>query len=533
MLATDTSNTSIADTLQSIVGPAHVLTSAEDREFYGMDVYRSLALPMAVVQPGSVEELSQVVKAATDAGISVVPRGGGASYTDGYLPMLESSITVDTSRLNKIVEINATDMYAVVECGVTWAELDAELKKQGLRAPFWGPFSGLKATIGGSTSQGSLSMGTGAYGTSSESVLSMEVVLANGEIIQTGALAAHNGKPFFRSYGPDLTGLFTCDAGALGVKARISLRLIKRPPFKATCSFGFEDYDAMTQCLAAVARENLADINWGLDPALQSGQLARTSAADARRAAFAVFKNSRNVFEGAWRLLKLAVAGKRFFDRYPYSAHFVVDGPAKAVPAAKANLLRKIASQYGAEIANTAPTVIAAMPFIPLYPILGPRGERWVPQHGIMPFSKMKEIGEKLKAFYAKHQARMDALTVYPGTMFMTVSTHAFLIEPVFYWQDERSAYHKRYLPQDYLDTLPEYPANPQARELVAELREGIIELFREVGAIHMQAGKTYPYLRVRQPTAKQALEDIKRSLDPNTLMNPGALDGLNVDNKG
>ncbi len=533
MLATDTSNTSIVDTLQSIVGPAHVLTSAEDREFYGMDVYRSLALPMAVVQPGSVEELSQIVKAATDAGISVVPRGGGASYTDGYLPMLESSISVDTSRLNRIVEVNATDMYAVVECGVTWAELDAELKKHGLRAPFWGPFSGLKATIGGSTSQGSLSMGSGAYGTSSESVLSMEVVLANGEIIQTGALAAHNGKPFFRSYGPDLTGLFTCDAGALGVKARISLRLIKRPAFKATCSFGFEDYDAMTQCLAAVARENLADINWGLDPALQSGQLARTSAADARRAAFAVFKNSRNVFEGAWRLLKLAVAGKRFFDRYPYSAHFVVDGPAKAVPAAKANLVRKIAGQYGAEIANTAPTVIAAMPFIPLYPILGPQGERWVPQHGIMPFSKMKEIGEKLKAFYAKHQERMDALTVYPGTMFMTVSTHAFLIEPVFYWQDERSAYHKRYLPQDYLDTLPEYPANPKARELVAELREGIIELFREVGAIHMQAGKTYPYLRGRQPTAKQALEDIKRSLDPNTLMNPGALDGLNVDNKG
>ena len=318
----------------------------------------------------------------------------------------------------------------------------------------------------------------------------------------------------------------------MGIKARLSLRLIKRPAEVVTCSFGFDDFNAMSQGMAAVAREGLADLNWGLDPALQSGQLARTSAADARKAAFAVFKNSRNIFEGAWRLLKLAIAGKRFFGRYPYSAHFVVDGPTKAVATSKAALLRGIASQYGNEIPNTAPTVISAMPFIPLYPILGPRGERWVPQHGIMPFSKAKECGEKLQAFYAANKQRMDDLTVYPGAMFMTLSTHAFLYEPVFYWQDSRSAYHKRYLPQDYLDTLPEYPANEAARELVAELRKGVQEVLREVGAVHLQVGKSYPLLRGRDASSKQALENIKRSLDPDTLMNPGALDGLNMDGR-
>ena len=528
MLASEAQNPDLLQGLAGIVGPDHVLTSDEDREFFAMDVYRALSLPLAVVQPGTVDELCQVVAAATAAGVAVVPRGGGASYTDGYLPTTEQSITIDTGRLNRIVEINEQDMYVTVECGVTWAELDAALKEKGLRVPFWGPFSGLKATIGGSTTQGSVSMGTAAYGTSAESVLGLEVVLASGELLKTGALSAYNGSGFFRHYGPDLTGIFTNDAGAMGVKARIVLRLMKRPKYSGTCSFGFADFAAMSQGMAAVARENLADINWGLDPALQQGQLARTSAADARKAAFAVFKSSRNIFEGAWRLLKLAVAGKSFFDKHPYSAHFVVDGATPSIVNDKLAMLRESAKAHGDEIANTAPTVISAMPFLPMYPILGPKGERWVPQHGIMPFSKTAEFAEKLQALYAANRERLEKHKIYPGAMFMTISTHAFLYEPVFYWQDSRTPYHKRYLPQDYLDVLPEYPENPEAREIVAELRQAIQALFSEAGAVHLQVGKTYPYLKGRQQAAVDVLSGIKTLLDPDQRMNPGALDGLN-----
>ena len=528
MLASEAQNPDLLQSLIQIVGGDQVLTSDEDREFFAMDVYRSLSLPIAVVQPGNVEELARVIAAATESGVAIVPRGGGASYTDGYLPTTEQSIVVDTGRLNRIVEINEKDMYVTVECGVTWSELDAALREKGLRAPFWGPFSGLKATIGGSTTQGSVSMGTAAFGTSAESVLGMEVILANGEILKTGALAAHNGTGFFRHYGPDLTGLFTNDAGAMGVKARITLRLMKRPPFSGTCSFGFPSFSAMAEGMGAVARESLADINWGLDPALQQGQLARTSAADARKAAFAVFKSSRNVFEGSWRLLKLAIAGKSFFDQHPYSAHFVVDGATQSIVNSKLAVLREAAKAHGDEIANTAPTVISAMPFIPLYPILGPKGERWVPQHGIMPFSKTSEFAEKLQSLYAANKERLEKHKIYAGAMFMTVSTHAFLYEPVFYWQDSRTPYHKRYLPQDYLDMLPEYPENPEAREIVAELRQEIQDLFSDVGAVHLQIGKSYPYLKGRQPAAKDLLSGIKNLVDPGALMNPGALDGLN-----
>ena len=106
--------------LAAIVGQANVLTGDADRSFYAMDVYNQLELPLAVVQPATVDELQKAVRAITSSGVAVVPRGGGASYTDGYLPTTSNSVLVDTTRLNRIVEINATDMYVTVEPGVTW-----------------------------------------------------------------------------------------------------------------------------------------------------------------------------------------------------------------------------------------------------------------------------------------------------------------------------------------------------------------------------------------------------------------------------
>ena len=241
--------------LSAIVGPAHVLTSDTEREFYSMDVYNHLKLPLAVVQPGTVVELQQVVRTAITAGVAVVPRGGGASYTDGYLPTLTNSILLDTGRLNRIVELNAGDMYVTVEPGITWAELWQMLKAKGLRTTFWGPFSGIKATVGGSMSQNSASLGSGNYGVSADAVLAFEIVLANGEILKPGSHAAANGAPFFRWYGPDLTGLFTGDAGALGVKVRITLKLIKSPPLFGAASFGFDTFENMSTGMAVAARE--------------------------------------------------------------------------------------------------------------------------------------------------------------------------------------------------------------------------------------------------------------------------------------
>ena len=333
-----------------------------------------------------------------------------------------------------------------------------------------------------------------------------------------------NSQPFFRHYGPDLTGLFSGDAGALGVKARITLRLIRHPSHTLTCSFGFKDSASMSQGMAAAAREQSVSSNWGLDPQLQQGQLGSTTAKDAIQAAFAVLRTTRNPFEAIIQLGKMALAGKRFLTGFDYSAHFVVEGYSTAEVKSKLAQTRKAVGPHGTEIANTIPTVLGAMPFMELYPILGPQGERWVPMHGIVSFSKMQALHDSLMALYEENKEKMDALSLVPGAMFMSYSTHGFLYEPVLYWHDDRSLYHSKYLPQEYLDMLPTYQANPEGRALVAEIRAKIQEIFLDLGAVHFQVGKSYPYQKGRQTEAVQALKDLKKSLDPKNLMNPGAL---------
>ncbi len=186
-----------------------------------------------------------MVAAACAAGVSVVPRGGGASYTDGYLPSEPDSILLDTLRLDRIVELNQQDMYVTVEAGVTWAKLNEALVPLGLRTPFYGPFSGLAATVGGSVSQHSVSWGTGVYRRVSGIRSRDRGGARRRSIVRTGTAGTRGASPFFRHYGPDLTGLFTGDAGALGVKTRITLRLMRRPQEFVGLSFKFADFDSM------------------------------------------------------------------------------------------------------------------------------------------------------------------------------------------------------------------------------------------------------------------------------------------------
>jgi len=517
----------IIDQLRAICGAEYVLTEHADREFFAMDVYQSCELPIAVLQPGGVEELQDIARIASTAGIALVPRGGGASYTDGYVPYTTNSLLIDTGRMNAIVEINAEDMYVTVEPGITWAEMTVALAEKGVRSAFWGPFSGLRATVGGSMSQNAVSLGSGTYGCSADTALSFVIVLANGEILSTGSAAMGKATPFFRHYGPDLTGLFTGDAGAFGIKARITLRLVPLPAYSGTASFGFTQFDDMADGMSKAARTGVVADCFGLDPVLQKGQLGSADTKDAIQAAWAVLKTSTNPINGFVRLLKMALAGKRFLGGFDYSSHYVVEGSSQAEINAKLTTVRKAMAGHGTEIANTIPTVLRAMPFIPLNGILGPRGQRWVPMHGILPFSQVREFHRRLSELHAQHAEKMVALKIEKAAMFAGISTNGFLYEPVFYWEDDRTPYHKRYLPQEHLNKLPEYAANPEGRALVHELRARIREIFVDLGAVHMQVGKTYPYLKGRQDQATQILKDIKKSLDPDGLMNPGTLDGL------
>jgi FAD/FMN-containing dehydrogenase len=510
--------------LASALGREHVLTGAADLEFYSTDVYGSGETPVAVVRPGTTDEVRRVVEIALEHGLSVVARGGGASYTDGYVPAERDAVLVDTSRLDRIVEINERDMYVIVEAGVTWARLHEALGPKGLRTPFFGPFSGLAATVGGSVSQNSISWGSGQYGASAESVLGLEVVTGTGEVLHTGTWSATGTAPFFRFYGPDLTGLFTGDTGAMGIKTRIALRLMRRPREFVGMSFKFADFGAMLAAMEAAAGDGLNMINFGLDPALQQGQIGKAGTGEAIEAAKAVYRNARNPVDGLARLTRMAIAGKRFLSGDVHSVHYIVEGIDRTTARANAAYLRERLVAHGEETANTIPQIVMAMPFAPLYNVMGPRGERWVPVHGILPFSRVSAFHRDLAAYYEANAARMQQHKVTRGAMFMTVGTNGFVYEPVFYWQDARNACHERLVPADYLKTLPAYDANPAGRELVHEMKAGIVDLFHRHGAAHLQVGKLYPYLRGREAPTVKLVQDVKRSLDPRRRMNPGSL---------
>ena len=129
--------------------------------------------------------------------------------------MDENSVTIDLRGIDQVFEINETDMYVRVGVGCTWHNLYTALKARGLRTPYFGPMSGYSATVGGALSQGSFFLGSTEYGTVMDSVLSLEMVLADGSIVHTGSDSAAGVAPFYRNYGPDLTGLFLADTGAL------------------------------------------------------------------------------------------------------------------------------------------------------------------------------------------------------------------------------------------------------------------------------------------------------------------------------
>ena len=128
--------TNVLESLAQIVGTEHLLTDDESRTFFSTDVYRQAdQLDVALAPPGPVEELHEAARICVQNKIPMVVRGGGASYTDGYLPTRPNTVLFDMSRLNGI-EVNATDMYVTVEAGVTWAALYERLSAQNHRTKF-------------------------------------------------------------------------------------------------------------------------------------------------------------------------------------------------------------------------------------------------------------------------------------------------------------------------------------------------------------------------------------------------------------
>ncbi|SCM80768.1 Glycolate oxidase subunit GlcD [uncultured Sporomusa sp.] len=219
-------NSTILNELRRIVGDRYVMSEKEDLIIYASDSTMFDYCPDAVVQPATREEVVAIVKLAARNNIPVTGRGAGTCLSGGAIA-LKGGIIVDMVRMNRIRSIDAANKVAVVEPGVITFELASQAAKQGLLYPP-DPSSWKESTLGGNVAECAGGPKGVKYGITRNFVLSLEVVLPNGQVVETGN--AVDGD----MCGPDWTMLLTGSEGTLGLITAITLRLVSAPITKKT-----------------------------------------------------------------------------------------------------------------------------------------------------------------------------------------------------------------------------------------------------------------------------------------------------------
>lgn len=508
--------------LVAICGMDAVTTDESHLRYFSQDLFFEGVLPLAIVSPPTTDIVVRIVQFCRAQGLAIFLRGGGMSYTKAFQPTSANAIMLDFSKLSAIREISVEDGHVTVEAGCTWASLDEALAKHDRRARFWGPMSGRSATVGGSMSQGTVTFGSGTNGASANAVKSFEVVTGTGEVLHSGSDGTAGTRPFNRNFGPDLTGTFANDAGALGIKTAVTLEIEPRPAQVSGLSFAYDDFDSMAKLFSDLSMRRLSSEMIAMDGDVARQNSGTPNLMEDMKAMWRIGKAAGNPLSAIGRMFRIAMGGRRFLDKAKYTAHFVVEGRDQADLKSRINAIRGFAGS-GAEIVNTVPLMTRADPF-PVLPVTHPDGRRMLPIHGLFPQSALHAFHQDYLSLKASFAEQMKETKVTVAEFFAGVAGIGLLYEPVFYWPDSLYDYHAHLTP-DYLEgKMPEFPENVAARALVTEFVSAFNALVHQHGGTHFQIGRLYPYAENREGGAANLLHDLKAALDPDNIINPGAL---------
>jgi len=240
----------VIDAITSIVGANAVIVQHDDLEKYSHDETEDLVYyPEVVAKPQTPEEVAALLKLCSKHRIPVTPRGAGTGLSGGALPV-KGGLLIAMERFNKVLEIDEQNLQATVEPGVITEEFMNQVATKGLLYPV-DPASKGSCFIGGNVSHGSGGPRVVKYGTIREYVLNLQVVLASGEIIWTGA----NTLKYASGY--NLTQLMIGSEGTLGIVTKIVVKLIPLPTIDALMLASFPTNEAACAAVSAIFRAGI------------------------------------------------------------------------------------------------------------------------------------------------------------------------------------------------------------------------------------------------------------------------------------
>ena len=450
----------------AIVGDAHLVD--EPAALAALSADRSGPAPISAalaVAPGSVPELQDVVRIAHEGSVPVVVRGAARSYTGSHQPTVGGTLLLETRRLDRVVDVVRDDLYVTVEVGCTWERLFLATQRHDVRPSFFGTLSGRHATVGGTISQNAVFFGSARHGTAADSVLGLDVILADGTLLPTGSHARSGASPFSNASGPNLTGLFLSDSGTLGIKARATLALVPSSPIGFGVSFATPDGEAALAAIRDIAALGVADEVFAFDPSYSP---------------------------------LLVEAGFSFVPSGSWTIHVGAEAHDRRSATALERTLREVGRANAREIDPSIPVALRTDPFGASRAILGARPPRGLPPvHAIVAHSRGRDALSRLEQL----RREMTADGRFSVGLIALAAGRSLLLEPT-------------------ISVLDPITSDDEA----ARLRERLARALDPLGAVHLQLGKYYPYAETLDPAAQEAIRRLKSLLDPNAQLNPGAL---------